>query len=73
MPTRTFAFATLAPISTGMLPVVLPQGVLAGAVYMNSCVWASSTAITSAGPKNGAAQMLTTMTLVALGATALAF
>ena len=61
-----------------MLPVVLPQGVLAGstaaaALYLNSCVWATGTATASAGPKNGAAQMLATMTTVALGAAALAF
>lgn len=77
---RKFAFgaADYAPISTGMLPVVLPNGVLKGptaatALFLNSCVWATGTATASAGPKNGAAQMLATMTTVALGAAALAF
>ena len=60
-------------ISTGMLPVVLPQGVTAGTLYLNGCFWATGTATASAGPKNGAAQMLATMTTVALGAAALAF
>lgn len=80
MDLRLFAFGAAAkgPISTGMLPVVLPQGVLAdkvaaSALYLNSCVWATGTATASAGPKNGAAQMLATMTTVALGAAALAF
>jgi hypothetical protein len=80
MDLRKFAFTATdkGPISTGMLPVVLPQGVLAGsaaasALYLNSCVWATGTATASAGPKNGAAQMLATMTTVALGAAALAF
>ena len=75
---NTFTAAETGPISTGMLPVVLPQGVLAGtaaatALYLNTCVWATGTATASAGPKNGAAQMLATMTTVALGAAALAF
>jgi len=80
MDLRLFAFTASdkGPISTGMLPVVLPQGALAdtliaSALYLNSCVWATGTATASAGPKNGAAQMLATMTTVALGAAALAF
>lgn len=53
---------------TGLLPEVVPRGNI---VEPSTCSWADAT-VTTAGPSNGAAAMVASMTALALGAAALA-
>jgi len=53
---------------TGLLPEVVPKGT---AKQDSTCTWADKVVVT-AGPKNGAAAMIASMTALALGAAALA-
>jgi hypothetical protein len=53
---------------TGLLPEVVPRGNI---VEPSTCSWTDAT-VTTAGPSNGAAAMVASMTALALGAAALA-
>lgn len=53
---------------TGLLPEVVPRGNI---VEPSTCSWTDAT-VATAGPSNGAAAMVASMTALALGAAALA-
>lgn len=74
------------PRALGMLPQVLAGAggkydPRAGAVALqqkatgvaSNCVWATTTGVATAGPKNGAANLAASVTALAFGAAILAF
>lgn len=71
------------PRALGMLPLVQERGgqfdpratgaARTNAVVASNCVWASGTAVVTAGPKNGATNLAASLTALALGAAILAF
>lgn len=72
------------PRALGMLPLVQKAGgafdprastdlLRTNKVVASNCVWATTTGVKTAGPKNGATNLAASLTALALGAAILAF